>query len=504
MKKFSKIDLLFPILLGIFFIALVLSRVPLNFPYIVNFDESVAVILAYVTRQGYRLYEQVWHDHLSGLSLLLNSWFDLTGVSLYSARILVLIIGTLTLALFYFLLRIQCGIPASVFTTILLSTSFVAISLSSAILRELPSFFFIVLSIFLAFRGVRSSDRAKYILYLFSAVSFVYSLQIKLSGITAIPTIVLILFLHQKKDYWKRASDIVLWFALVGAFFIIGSLTIFPFSYENIIKSHVSVSGTFSDGNLTLLNLLRDGLLTETVYFIIASVAIIGLLLKRDFIALLPPLAWLGSNLFRFASVSPIWNHYYIHLFFPALWIVGLFLDRVKIGSLFREIKNTPRSSVILKAAMIALLSGQFLWNTLLVVTGRNSYVAAYRQMARNYKPHPIEKILARFKNSDKVLLTDNPHYVYEFFLKTPPETAVITRKRMINQNLNGDFILNVAEKNKPDFIFLYRFEKEFLASIALREFLAKNYVEYPLQGARGKFYILPATWKELSKSVNP
>ncbi|MGV2390971.1 MAG UNVERIFIED_CONTAM: hypothetical protein LVR29_30690 [Microcystis novacekii LVE1205-3] len=39
----------------------------------------MAMVLAYVTKQGYRLYEQVWHDHLSGLSLLLNSWLSVTG-----------------------------------------------------------------------------------------------------------------------------------------------------------------------------------------------------------------------------------------------------------------------------------------------------------------------------------------------------------------------------------------------------------------------------------------
>jgi hypothetical protein len=37
------------------------------------------MVLAYVTKQGYRLYEQVWHDHLSGLSLLLNTWLSVTG-----------------------------------------------------------------------------------------------------------------------------------------------------------------------------------------------------------------------------------------------------------------------------------------------------------------------------------------------------------------------------------------------------------------------------------------
>jgi hypothetical protein len=79
-KKSYRFDLMALIAIAVFFLGIVFWKVPLHYPYILNFDEAVAMVLAYVTKQGYRLYEQVWHDHLSGLSLLLNGWLSVTGL----------------------------------------------------------------------------------------------------------------------------------------------------------------------------------------------------------------------------------------------------------------------------------------------------------------------------------------------------------------------------------------------------------------------------------------
>jgi hypothetical protein len=501
-KKLDLLDVIIPIALGLFFIVLILSKIPLHFPYIVNFDEAVAVVLAYVTRQGYRLYEQVWHDHLSGLSLLLNAWFSFTGTSLYWARMLVLFLAALTLAIFYRLLRLQCSIPAAFLPTLLLSTASVWISLSTQMMRELPSLFFVVLSLYLLGIATRSTDRFKYLFYLLSALSFVFSLEIKLSGITVIPTFILIIFLQPKNPVLRRAIDIGIWLALITLCFLVASLTFFPFSYENIIQSHVKVSTDFTESGLTLFNLLQGAFFTEPMYLIIPLIAILGAFISRDIIPFIPPLVWLGSNLFRFASVSPIWPHYSIHLLFPALWIIGLFLDKLKISDLGREWKSPDRTSIrfLGTVLIIVLLVGQFLWNTLLLVSNRSAYAREYNRMAARYKPNPVETVLDRFKNSRKSLLTDNPHYIYKFALQTPPETVVITRKRLLAQNLNGNFILQVVQKRKPDLIFIDRFKKEFLESSALTEFLAKNYIEYPMKDTRGRLFLSPETWKELSR----
>jgi hypothetical protein len=264
----------------------------------------------------------------------------------------------------------------------------------------------------------------------------------------------------------------------------------------------VKAGADFTESGLTLFNLLQGALFTEPMYVIIPIIAILGAFIRRDIIPFIPPLVWLVSNLFRFASVSPIWPHYSIHLLLPAFWMIGLFLDRLKISELGKDWKSPDRNSILFlgKVFLIVLLAGQFLWNTLLLISNRSAYARQYNRMAARYKPHPVETVLERFRNSGKSLLTDNPHYIYQFALQTPPETVVITRKRLLTQNLNGDFILQVAEKRKPDLIFLYRFEKDFLESRALTEFLAKNYLEYPMKDTRGRLFLSPETWKEFSR----
>ncbi|RPH86084.1 MAG: glucose-6-phosphate dehydrogenase, partial [Chroococcales cyanobacterium metabat2.561] len=151
-KKSYRFDLMALITIAVFFLGIVFWKVPLHYPYILNFDEAVAMVLAYVTKQGYRLYEQVWHDHLSGLSLLLNTWLNFTGFSLPAARLMVLSLSTIMLGIFYLILRVNCGILASCLSVFILSTCLVYITLSTTMLRELPALFFTILSIFIIFK----------------------------------------------------------------------------------------------------------------------------------------------------------------------------------------------------------------------------------------------------------------------------------------------------------------------------------------------------------------
>ncbi|TRU51448.1 MAG: glucose-6-phosphate dehydrogenase [Microcystis aeruginosa Ma_QC_Ca_00000000_S207] len=504
-KKSYRFDLMALIAIAVFFLGIVFWKVPLHYPYILNFDEAVALVLAYVTKQGYRLYEQVWHDHLSGLSLLLNGWLSVTGFTLYSARIMVLSLSTIMLGIFYLILRVNCGILASCLSVFILSTCPVYINLSTTMLRELPSLFFTILSIFIIFKALQFTGKLKYGLYLLSAIAFVFSLQIKLSGITIIPTVALIIFLNQQNSFIKRIIDIVIWLVAVVLVFVLGSLTIFPFSYANIIKSHVSVAASFGEENLTLLTLLQSTLKYEPIYLIVTVIAIIAMVFTRNIIPILPPLVWLGSNLFRFATVAPIWTHYYVHLIIPAVWIIALFVEQLKITDSLGEFQQNRKITrvLILKMLIFLSLSGQFLFNTLRIITNRDPGINAYVQANKRYKPLLAEAVFEKFKNSDKLLLTDNPHYIYQYFLKTPPETAVITRKRFINQNLDGDFILEVIEKRQPDLVFLYRFEKEFLQSSKLKDYLEKNYIQFPDQQEKGTLFISPKTWQEYKSKAN-
>jgi len=452
-RKSDRFDLMALIAIAVFFLGIVFWKVPLHYPYILNFDEAVALVLAYVTKQGYRLYEQVWHDHLSGLSLLLNSWLSVTGFTIHAARLMVLSLSTIMLGIFYLILRVNCGILASCLSVFILSTCLVYITLSTTMLRELPSLFFTILSIFII----------------------------------------------------KRIIDIVIWSVAVVLVFVLGSLTIFPFSYENIIKSHVSVASSFTQENLTLWTLLQSALQHEPIYLIVTAIAIIAMVFTRNIIPLLPPLIWLGSNLFRFATVAPIWPYYYIHLIIPAVWIIALFVEQFKINDSLAEFRQNRKitQELVLKMLIFIPLSGQFLFNTLRIITNRDPAINAYVQFNKRYKPLLAEAVFEKFKNSDKLLLTDNPHYMYQYFLKTPPETAVITRKRFMNQNLDGDFILEVIEKRQPDLVFLYRFEKEFLQSPKLKDYLEKNYIQFPDQQEKGTLFISPKTWQEYQSKVN-
>ncbi|GBF53029.1 hypothetical protein N0824_00878 [Microcystis sp. 0824] len=182
-----------------------------------------------------------------------------------------------------------------------------------------------------------------------------------------------------------------------------GSLTIFPFSYENIIKSHVSVAASFVEENLTLWTLLQSALQQEPIYIIVTAIAIIAMVFTRNIIPLLPPLVWLDSNLFRFATVAPIWPHYYIHLIIPAVWIIALFVEQLKITDSLGEFRQNRKitQKLVLKMLIFLSLSGEFIFNTLKMITNRDPGINAYVQYNKKYKPLLAEAVFEKFKNSD-------------------------------------------------------------------------------------------------------
>lgn len=86
------------------------------------------------------------------------------------------------------------------------------------------------------FKAVQFMGKLKYGLYLVSAIAFVFSLQIKLSVITIIPTVALIIFLNQQNSFIKRIIDIIIWSVAVILVFVLGSLTIFLFPTKMLLN----------------------------------------------------------------------------------------------------------------------------------------------------------------------------------------------------------------------------------------------------------------------------
>jgi hypothetical protein len=121
----------------------------------------------------------------------------------------------------------------------------------------------------------------------------------------------------------------------------------------------------------------------------------------------------------------------------------------------------------------------------------RDEDLVFLHQIQKNYKQNPVQGFLSQYKDTHKVILTDDPYLIYKFKLDTPPETAILSRKRLMTEGIDGNFILNVIQKRHPDFIFFYRFQDTFMESANLTQFLGDYYTEYPLQKSQGRFFYI-------------
>lgn len=494
----KRLDISIGIFLVLFLLSLIFIAVPIDFPYIFNFDESMELIREHLLSRDYIFFKEVWNDHPLGLPAIFQLGSNLFEISLTSARYIVLFFSVINILLFYFMMRLECDRASSTISALILLLSFQYVPLSGVILKEIPSLCLVTLSLLLMSLYAKQRGNKSYLFLFFCSLSFVLSMEIKLSGITIIPTLIVI-GLSSSKIFRKKIQDAATWTIATSLIFILFSVTFLPFSYSSLIASHSNASAKLAvtDPSLTLLSLLKTAIQYDTIYVILAILAIASIIWTDRKYRLLPPLLWLGFNLLRFSLISPVWPNYYIHLALPAAWTIGLFLDDLNIESLFRKFKIISLKSpkFLFRVFLVLVTFFQFSFNTAKIVTARNPrryqhpVLVTYNWMARNNKTHPAQDFFEQHRGSNKVLLTDNPFFIHEFELDTPPETAILSRKRLNTENLDGEFILKVIKKRNPDFVLLDRFSEIFLESEMLSDFLKNNYVEYPLSDEKVRLY---------------
>jgi hypothetical protein len=303
------------------------------------------------------------------------------------------------------------------------------------------------------------------------------------------------MFLNHQGILSAKVKSSLVWLVSLAVSFAFLSLTFLNFSYTHIIGSHTKANKVFSDTDLggSIFSLIyQSGLSYEPIYIIATLAAIIYLLIKRQQINwAIAPLLWLFFNMVRFATISPVWPTYYVYLIFPAAWLVALFLENfLNPKSLSQLSKNLNYFTLIgLGTALLIILQAAF--NSVRIAAPRHPTLTQFKRwVQKNTTPHPVEKILASYQNSNKIIITDHAYYTHKFGLNTLPEMAIISRKRLDTEGIDGQDILEAIQKSKADLVFLYRFGEQFLQSPALTQYLRDNFIEYSFKEEKGKLYV--------------
>lgn len=471
-------------LLSIAFLVLAHIAVPFDYPYAFNFDESIELVRLHLLNNNYIFYQEVWSDHPLGLTRIFDFFTDFFTVDLPSARRIVLGLSTANILVFYGLLRVNCSRLISVASVIMTALSFTYIILSGRAVNETPSLVFSLSSILFMSLYSRSESKNNLLFLAASASLFAFSLHIKLSGISALAPL-LIIGLSSKRSNERKVFDGLTWIFIALSIYLILNAFFFPFSYYHFFEFHTQASAAFSDSPETLLALLSKVLHADFGYVVLFLASFLYLLKSGDSqYNILAPLAWLVFNLIRFSNVSPVWPTYYIYLMIPSFWIVAIAAEKAKNqkSSLFESIRNSHWFSKIIVISLMIIVCFQTLFNLFKIVTSshpkrfQDKQLVYIQNLARNYTESPVDSYLEAHKKAGASIITDNPYYIYKYDLDTPPETAILSRKRVVTEDIDGDYIAYILTSQMPDFVYLNRFHDHFMESHILQEVLEEYY----------------------------
>ena len=408
-----------------------------------NPDEGTNIIKAELLLKQFSLYKQIWSDQPPLFTTILALWFRIFEPSVYSGRILVLFFSLLFIWGFYRNIRIKTD-PLTAFTAcIFLVFSAQFLQLSISVMIGIPSLALAMLSVYC--QALYNKSQAKYLLIL-SGAFMALSLEIKFFSALLIPLILLEIAIGQSKDKKLRQPflDMLIW--LIAASVLYCSITLLFFwpdlnlFAEQLFKPHLAeISIPQADFSVIFKSLFQD---YDIALLTILSLAI-NFRVKTNMRILLPGL-WLGLALLILIILRPIWSHYYMLISIPMCWLASVVF--VELCRKARVQKNKTLS-YYLTFTLIILIAARMPYK----------FIAAW-----SIFNHPgvgeenrILDLISKFKEDDKWIFTDLPIYAFKTGLLVPPETAVLTLKRLPTAKT----VAFVLKKYKPGLILLGRFK---------------------------------------------
>ena len=435
------------------FTAVIISIFPVKQAFEYNPDEGRYLEVSSLYLKGFSLYNQIWFDQPPLFPLLLSFWLKLFGISLYHARILVIIFSGLLIWAFYQTIKIDWGrftaLSASVF--LILSSSY--LRLSASVMLNLPALAFAMVSIYFLslYRQLQKKN-----LLLLSGIAMGLSLQIKLITLFLIP-IIIAQIIYKKFSPLKNTrippglSDIFIWVAGLLAAYAPIALMFFHANpglfTQQLIIPHIK-SLDFSQDNLAIL---RKFILADYDFLLLALLGIFIIIKQKKYLGLLPA-AWL---IFAFAILSkhqPLWHHYYLLISIPLSWLAAIALNA--LFPAYKTDKGYPQ-----KKFFSLLAAGLLLITIARLPLKLNRTLQSLTEKNTTEQENLILKSMAKYKDKTEWIFTDRPIFAIYADIPVPPELALVTYKRSFSDQLTSNFLKKALEQYNPEQLLLNKLE---------------------------------------------
>lgn len=443
-KLFTKLRNIFPIIfLLAIFTAAVLIKVPLKETFENDPEEGNNLMKSLLYLKGFSLYGQIWSDQPPLFTVILAFWFKLFGASAYAGRILTLIFSNALLFAFYWILRNQLGIFCAIMAALYLILSNDFIRLSTSVMIGLPALSFMMFSILCA--TLYKKSQAKYLLIL-SAIFMALSLQTKLFAVFLTPLVLIELFRDRKNRSYPALYS---WLFVFGAVYFSIILIFFHSGLsslmQQLIKPHYLARAAFDKLHYSLLNdniyqaILND---CDTVLLSLSGIAII--IIKKSWRHLFPFL-WLLSAFLILLQHRPVWLSHYLLLSIPLSWLAAISIREFFYGHINSKLLRTIIAGLII----ISIVRLPVKYTTIL----RNV------KLNNSLREHLVIKSISKYNKKARWIFTDRPIFAFYANILTPPELAVISKKRIWTGNLTSGYLISTLERYKPELVLLGRFE---------------------------------------------
>ena len=407
-----------------------------------NPDEGTNLIKAQLVREGFNLYKQIWSDQPPLFTALLASWFRIFGSGVYSGRILVLLFSILLLWGFYQNIKIRTDILTARIACIFLILSAQFLTLSISVMIGIPSLALALISLYCATVYSRSGKKIELFL---SAIFMALSLLTKSFTILLAPLILIEIISRKPQNknipagYLLPAAAWISGTAL--AFFLILLVYFYPepkLLTAQLFKPHLARINTPGGDFSVIFRLMVQDF--DLLLLAISGLAVNLTAKKNRHIAL--PGLWLGITLTFLILHQPVWDHYYLLISIPVCWLGAIFFTGSLRGIL-------EKRSLLCYAALPLMILAAAITPLKLFNTGFLLNLAAQGGERKALD------LIAGSPKTNRWVFTDLPIYAFNSGILVPPETAVLTVKRMPTAEL----ATQVLQKYKPGLILLGRFQ---------------------------------------------
>lgn len=460
-----------------------LAWVPWRSAYQVDFDEGFELMKGLLVSQGHRLYGDFWNDQPPLHTELLALLFRLFGPSAGVGRVLSVGLAVVLMAALYGLARRGSTRLAGVVAVVLALSGSKCLSLSVAVMLELPAFALGLAAVWAWHRWAEGAGRGW---LAGSGVLMGCALQVKFTAGLLLPALAVAWGLKWRADRAGQAGtarcvgwDGLLWLAALGGTFGLVILWCYgPGAWEMFARSHFSADTR--TGSAAGLRFRLDQLQDDAGLVILALAGVL-LQLKWRRRELWFPVAWLLTALGIHALHRPFWRYYLLHFVLPLAWLGGVGVVEVsrRIWRLFPTSGSRGWGWPV--AAWV-------IWS--LVLAGGMSLAlekAAWElrrlRQALPAADEPRVQLLRAHARGVHWIFTEDLLAAFWAGLPIPPELAVIPTKRWWSGQITPAAIRASLERHQPELILL---SERRLKDWGLEDFVAQHY--QPIAADRGLY----------------